>query len=74
MLKKGSQVQWANSHQISTGEIIEIHDRRIEITRNGVQITRMGKPSNRVLLIQQLNAQMVVKLENEVSLLQTQAI
>lgn len=74
MLKKGSQVQWANSHQISTGEIIEIHDRRIEITRNGVQITRMGKPSNRVLLIQQQNAQMVVKLENEVSLLQTQAI
>lgn len=74
MLKKGSQVQWANSHQVNTGEIIDIHDRRIEITRNGVQITRMGKPSNRVLLIQQQNAQMVVKLENEVSLLQTQTI
>lgn len=72
MVKKGSHVQWSTSRQINTGTVIDINERMIEITRNGVQITRMGKPNNRVLLIKQSNEIIVLKLEGEVSVLEAQ--
>lgn len=70
MMKKGSKVQWSTSQKVNTGEVLEINQRLIEITRNGVQVTRMGKPNNQVLMIKQDNADVVLKLENEVQLLQ----
>ena len=69
-MKKGSKVQWSTSQKVNTGEVLEINQRLIEITRNGVQVTRMGKPNNQVLMIKQDNADVVLKLENEVQLLQ----
>lgn len=70
MMKKGSKVQWSTSQKVNTGEVLETNKRLIEFTRNGVQVTRMGKPSNQVLMIKQDNADVVLKLENEVQLLQ----
>lgn len=70
MMKKGSKVQWSTSQKVNTGEVLETNKRLIEFTRNGVQVTRMGKPNNQVLMIKQDNADVVLKLENEVQLLQ----
>lgn len=70
MMKKGSKVQWSTSQKVNTGEVLKTNKRLIEFTRNGVQVTRMGKPSNQVLMIKQDNADVVLKLENEVQLLQ----
>ena len=69
MVEKGSQVQWMNSSIKKTGQVVEINDRIIQITRNGVQVTRMGKPNNRVLMIEQAQGEFVLKLENEVEAL-----
>ena len=44
----------------------------IQINRNGVQVTRMGKPDNRVLKIKQDQGEMILKLENEVEVLAEQ--
>lgn len=66
MVEKGSQVQWMNSNTKKQGEVVEIHDRIIQMNRNGVQVTRMGKPNNRVLKIKQDHGEMILKLENEV--------
>ncbi len=70
MMKKGSKVQWSTSQKVNTGEVLETNKRLIEFTRNGVQVTRMGRPNNQVLMIKQDNADIVLKLENEVQLLQ----
>lgn len=69
MVEKGSQVQWLNNRTKKTGQVVEINSRMIQITRNGVQVTRMGKPSNRVLMIEQAQGEFVLKLENEVEAL-----
>ncbi len=69
-MKKGSKVQWSTSQKVNTGEVLETNKRLIEFTRNGVQVTRMGRPNNQVLMIKQDNADIVLKLENEVQLLQ----
>ena len=69
MVEKGSQVQWMNSRTKRTGQVVEINDKIIQINRNGVQVTRMGKPDNRVLRIKQDQGEMVLKLENEVEVL-----
>jgi len=74
MKKKGSKVQWFTSQKVYTGEVLETNQRLIEITRNGVQVTRMGKPNNQVLMIKQDNADVVLKLENEVQLLQPHTV
>ena len=74
MLQKGSKVQWSTSRKVNTGEVLETDRRMIEFTRNGVQVKRMGKPNNQVLMIRQDNEEIVLKLENEVQLLQPHTI
>ena len=74
MMKKGSKVQWFTSQKVYTGEVLETNQKLIEFTRNGVQVTRMGKPNNHVLMIKQDNADVVLKLENEVQLLQPHTV
>lgn len=69
MVEKGSQVQWMNSSSKRTGQVVEINEKIIQIKRNGVQVTRMGKPDNRVLRIKQDQGEMILKLENEVEVL-----
>jgi hypothetical protein len=74
MVQKGSKVQWSTSRKVNTGEVLETNRRMIEFTRNGVQVTRMGKPNNQVLMIRQDNEEIVLKLENEVQLLQPHTV
>lgn len=69
MVEKGSQVQWLNNRTKKTGQVVEVNSRIIQITRNGVQVTRMGKPNNRVLMIEEAQGEIVLKLENEVEAL-----
>ncbi len=66
MIREGSKVQWKWGKGIATGEVKDTFDRRITHTIKGAKITRIGKPENKALFIQQENGNEVLKLESEV--------
>jgi len=67
MIKEGSQVSWKWGNGKAKGKVIKTYVEKITKTIAGSQITRKGEENNKALFIEQEDGGQVLKLESEVS-------
>ncbi len=67
MIRKGSKVKWKWGSGEAEGKVIDTFTKKVTQTLKGSEITRIGEPGNKALLIEQEDGDKVLKLESEVT-------
>jgi hypothetical protein len=66
MIRKGSQVKWKWGKGTAEGKVLETFEEEVTKTIKGSEITRKGEKGNKALLLEQVDGDLVLKLESEI--------
>lgn len=64
-LKPGDYVMWKWAGSVAHGEIVEVHEKRVQIESKGKLITRNGTLENPAVIIKHKSGNQVLKLASE---------